>query len=178
MQQYRFGDPAKARPFDDADGSRAIAFFIFNTEVHRHAYAGDRDERDDASLVECLDRALLACRDRCVFFEHAFSRTREDSDISRAHTASPEPVEVFPQTAELVRAALGYLSLIHISEPTRQAEISYAVFCLKKFFFLMIRRPPRSTRKESSAASDVYKRQEPVRAAEGFHDPAGTGAHH
>ena len=24
------------------------------------------------------------------------------------------------------------LTLIHISEPTRQAEISYAVFCLKK----------------------------------------------
>ena len=68
MQQYRFADPAKARPFDDADGSRAIAFFIFNTEVHLHAYAGDRDERGDASLVECLDRALLACRDRCVFF--------------------------------------------------------------------------------------------------------------
>ena len=29
-------------------------------------------------------------------------------------------------------AALSRLSLIHISEPTRQAEISYAVFCLKK----------------------------------------------
>ena len=28
--------------------------------------------------------------------------------------------------------AAGILSLIHISEPTRQAEISYAVFCLKK----------------------------------------------
>ena len=27
---------------------------------------------------------------------------------------------------------VGELSLIHISEPTRQAEISYAVFCLKK----------------------------------------------
>ena len=27
----------------------------------------------------------------------------------------------------------------------------------------MIRRPPRSTRKESSAASDVYKRQDPYR---------------
>ena len=27
------------------------------------------------------------------------------------------------------------LSLIHISEPTRQAEISYAVFCLKKKSF-------------------------------------------
>ena len=32
----------------------------------------------------------------------------------------------------LVGAAVGALSLIHISEPTRQAEISYAVFCLKK----------------------------------------------
>src|SRR5674476_908071 len=29
-------------------------------------------------------------------------------------------------------AELNGLSLIHISEPTRQAEISYAVFCLKK----------------------------------------------
>ena len=26
----------------------------------------------------------------------------------------------------------GHLSLIHISEPTRHAQISYAVFCLKK----------------------------------------------
>src|SRR5665648_999667 len=65
-----------------------------------------------------------------------------------------------------------YLSLIHISEPTRLGMISYAVFCLKKknkkhnfyflfffFFFLMIRRPPRSTLSSSSAASDVYKRQ-------------------
>ena len=50
------------------------------------------------------------------------------------------------------------LSLIHISEPTRQEAISYAVFCLKKIF-LMIRRPPRSTQGVSSAASDVYKRQ-------------------
>ena len=32
----------------------------------------------------------------------------------------------------LVLAMLFTLSLIHISEPTRQAEISYAVFCLKK----------------------------------------------
>src|SRR5678810_1154053 len=31
-----------------------------------------------------------------------------------------------------VRGAYPELSLIHISEPTRQAEISYAVFCLKK----------------------------------------------
>src|SRR5665213_2304444 len=33
---------------------------------------------------------------------------------------------------ELATGKVYYLSLIHISEPTRQAEISYAVFCLKK----------------------------------------------
>ena len=32
----------------------------------------------------------------------------------------------------LLTKTVEYLSLIHISEPTRQAEISYAVFCLKK----------------------------------------------
>src|SRR5665213_2683531 len=32
----------------------------------------------------------------------------------------------------LADAPSSVLSLIHISEPTRQAEISYAVFCLKK----------------------------------------------
>ena len=35
------------------------------------------------------------------------------------------------------------------------------------FFFLMIRRPPRSTLDRSSAASDVYKRQELLKARRG-----------
>src|SRR5674476_1703147 len=34
--------------------------------------------------------------------------------------------------AQRIHDLLMRLSLIHISEPTRQAEISYAVFCLKK----------------------------------------------
>ena len=34
------------------------------------------------------------------------------------------------------------------------------VVCLICFFFLMIRRPPKSTQSRSSAASDVYKRQD------------------
>ena len=42
-------------------------------------------------------------------------------------------VELFNDAAyvDVVGTSKG-LSLIHISEPTRQAEISYAVFCLKK----------------------------------------------
>jgi len=34
--------------------------------------------------------------------------------------------------SDIVFEGVTGLSLIHISEPTRQAEISYAVFCLKK----------------------------------------------
>src|SRR5665213_3063696 len=37
-----------------------------------------------------------------------------------------------PGEKEYYARGVHYLSLIHISEPTRQAEISYAVFCLKK----------------------------------------------
>ena len=40
----------------------------------------------------------------------------------------PKLANMFDETI----IAVLMLSLIHISEPTRQAEISYAVFCLKK----------------------------------------------
>src|SRR5665213_4002094 len=42
------------------------------------------------------------------------------------------PIEANTKQAEWVLDTGMTLSLIHISEPTRQAEISYAVFCLKK----------------------------------------------
>ena len=37
-----------------------------------------------------------------------------------------------PCATSLVSYSLIFLSLIHISEPTRRTPISYAVFCLKK----------------------------------------------
>src|SRR5665213_1972094 len=43
-----------------------------------------------------------------------------------------ESTDSIGQSRFLRRDKVGELSLIHISEPTRQAEISYAVFCLKK----------------------------------------------
>lgn len=97
-QAYEYGDPRTAMPCAAVDGSRVISFFIFNTDVHVHAYAA----------AEAADPALIAVRDRCLFFEHAFSRTRADSDIARAHAASPRPVHIAPETAELTRLALGY----------------------------------------------------------------------
>ena len=83
------------------------------------------------------------------------------SYIDRAKSAKTANRPQFLQMISDSAKGIFDLSLIHISEPTRHSLISYAVFCLKKFF-LMIRRPPRSTHCISSAASDVYKRQKLV----------------
>ena len=70
---------------------------------------------------------------------HALLRERH---VSRAavslHRSQPAVSHTLNQLRDLfqdpllIRRQGRYLSLIHISEPTRQAEISYAVFCLKK----------------------------------------------
>lgn len=105
VQTYTYGDAKTAMPTWAQDGSRCISFFLFNTQVHMHAYG---DAAADPDATARLDAALVAARDRCLFFERAFSRTRDDSDIARAHAASPNAVPVSPQTAHLVRQALGY----------------------------------------------------------------------
>lgn len=105
VQTYTYGDAKTAMSTWAQDGSRCISFFLFNTQVHMHAYG---DAAADPDATARLDAALVAARDRCLFFERAFSRTRDDSDIARAHAASPNAVPVSPQTAHLVRQALGY----------------------------------------------------------------------
>lgn len=108
---------------DDVAGGRMLRFEAFDTEVALHVYPGD-ERPDDACPVDeanavplgaraaCdsrqLDEALLACAERCAYFERHLSRTRPDSDIARAHAAAPRPVAVQPETAELVHVAAGY----------------------------------------------------------------------
>ncbi|GAB5858194.1 hypothetical protein JMUB7542_27880 [Staphylococcus aureus] len=49
------------------------------------------------------------------------------------HTPNVDVSEENPdELFDAVLMTIKYLSLIHISEPTRLALISYAVFCLKK----------------------------------------------
>ena len=78
--------------------------------------------------------------------ETAVTVTRTYLYITVSHKTAEEMADQFgfnedqrEQMAELLAdennslwSQVLYLSLIHISEPTRQAEISYAVFCLKK----------------------------------------------
>ena len=93
MQQYTYAQIETAEPYPGEDGSRVISFFVFNTDVHFHVYCGDGRERSEdegaGRTVEALDDALRACRDRCLFFERHLSRTRSDSDISRAMPPPP-----------------------------------------------------------------------------------------
>src|SRR5678810_736187 len=87
---------------------------------------------------------LLLCRveDRRGLSHLCAARSMNGVDgwqIDREPTFEPKPDE-YPEEVwgiEDPRITYApelkkYLSLIHISEPTRQAEISYAVFCLKK----------------------------------------------
>ncbi|GAB5876302.1 hypothetical protein JMUB7536_27640 [Staphylococcus aureus] len=70
------------------------------------------------------DRGRLAEE---IFDDLAFPKHDDDfnilSDYIETHGDFTLPMSVFDDL---------YLSLIHISEPTRLALISYAVFCLKK----------------------------------------------
>ena len=72
VQHYRYGDPAAAQPEAGIDGSRVIAFFIFNTGVHVHVYPGDSEDVSDPAVQERLDTALEAFRAACCRYEHLF----------------------------------------------------------------------------------------------------------
>lgn len=103
----RSDEPA-CRLADAELGARRAELFVFNTDVLLYAYPADDEDADDPAVRARLDAALVAAAERCAFFERTLSRTRADSDISRAHAAAPQPVPVTPETAELTRLALGY----------------------------------------------------------------------
>src|SRR5665213_3724488 len=65
--------------------------------------------------------------------ERGFYRlVRTDAKKEQDWKSYGKTVLIFSVVFSGVLYGIQRLSLIHISEPTRQAEISYAVFCLKK----------------------------------------------
>ena len=91
----RTGSPAEG-------GVATIEFEAFDTRVRADLFPapGMSDEH--------IDSALCDLRARCMYFERALSRTRPDSDVSRARDAAPDEVSVQPETAEVVRLAQEY----------------------------------------------------------------------
>ena len=75
------------------------------------------EEKINALILRAQWRGLELPNDVAAFMTQRLGRSMRD---------------LMKALNELDKASITYLSLIHISEPTRQAEISYAVFCLKK----------------------------------------------
>ena len=72
---------------------------FFDTIVQIRIYDTDAEE----ILDECLEL--------CKSYEHLFSRTLEDSDISRINAADGEAVDVSSETIDLIKTALYYCEL-------------------------------------------------------------------
>lgn len=84
---------------DGGDGEPVTgATFAFNTLVTIKAYGVSQDD-----VNECL--AL------CAHYDDLFSARKEGTDVARINEAHGEPVEVDPDTADLISRALEYCAL-------------------------------------------------------------------
>ncbi len=79
-------------------GMMTHQFYAFNTVITLQAYAD----------APCCLSAFNAARASCRVFERRLSRTLPHSDISRLNAANGADVEVDPDTAALLRDAIGY----------------------------------------------------------------------
>src|SRR5665213_4131606 len=95
----------------------AEAMIALRRDIHAHPELAWHEVRTSALVADVLARAGLA---------------PSSLPVGTGLVCDVVGVPDGPMVA--LRADLDALplSLIHISEPTRQAEISYAVFCLKK----------------------------------------------
>src|SRR5665213_3048445 len=92
------------------------------------------DSVDSVRLAERLDEAARKLDKRLpVLVEVKISNEETKSGVEPESDEATSLLERLPDLANLEMRGLmtiaPWLSLIHISEPTRQAEISYAVFC-------------------------------------------------
>src|SRR5678810_1445421 len=110
---------------------KEIAFDLIKLYAQRKAQQG---------FAHTPDTYLQTELEASFIYEDTPDQSKATSDVKK-DMESPGPMDRlicgdvgFGKTEIAVRAAfktcVDGLSLIHISEPTRQAEISYAVFCL------------------------------------------------
>src|SRR5665213_4168054 len=99
---------------------------VLGSPQQRNAAPGVNPERAWQGATETLQAAVRRAEDRAVVFCFEPLAPAETNFINHARDA----LRFAQQFNSLAMKIILDLSLIHISEPTRQAEISYAVFCL------------------------------------------------
>lgn len=82
---------------EPVDGTR----FLFNTICTLTVYS---EENPDESAEEIIEGAF----DLCEEYENMFSRTIEGSDIDRINNSNGQPVEVSPDTVDIIGEAVRY----------------------------------------------------------------------
>ena len=115
--------------------SLGVTFVSKNEQFDTSSAIGEAMMRIILIFAE-LERKTTAERVTAVMLSRASDGQWNGGRVPFGYSWSKETktFSIVPEEAKAIRrmAELYELSLIHISEPTRQAEISYAVFCLKK----------------------------------------------
>ena len=89
------GDSSDVEAEVAAEDPVKLSTFAFNTLVSLTCYGVSRDD-------------ALTCLSLCSRYEDLFSARKEGTDIARVNAAGGEPVEVDPDTADLLGQALRY----------------------------------------------------------------------
>src|SRR5665213_4119895 len=122
--EIHFGDALQVLKTSVADGSVDLIFADPPYNIgKRFGDSLDRWPSDEAYASWCF-----AWIDLCLK-----KLKRSGSIYLMTSTQAMPNLDLYlRKRATILSRIVWHLSLIHISEPTRQAEISYAVFCLKK----------------------------------------------
>ena len=98
--------------------------------TYRMCVSTSKDERDQ--LMEQVNQYRTDIQTSIDSYEALTQTQEEAAAMETLRENFADYTEVYDRIADFISRGNKDLSLIHISEPTRQAEISYAVFCLKK----------------------------------------------
>ena len=140
----QIGINARVFAFKENTGSSLINVVAFNPEIVSYS--------DEIALES----------EGCLSYPGLFIKIKRPKSLQVKYmTAVGQEIDTI--LGEFSARVFGHefdpVSYTHLRAHETDSYLVCRLLLEKNFLFLMIRRPPRSTRKESSAASDVYKRQ-------------------
>ena len=116
----------KDREGGDSHGAIGAKLMEYALKVRKVFVTGGVDEKMAKDVVQQLHILASISDDPIYMFVNSPGGHVESGDMIF------DAIRFITPKVIMIGSGSVALSLIHISEPTRQAEISYAVFCLKK----------------------------------------------